>query len=321
MVTGCGEDGPPYSPEEARALIEVPEGFRVELAAAEPDIVDPVAMTFDARGRMYVVEMRDYPLDLEPQGQVTRLEDSDGDGYFETSIVFADGLNFPNGIMRWRDGILVTAAPDIIYLEDSDGDGRADIRRVVLTGFAATNPQLRVTPALRGGQLDLCKLPAGDSGHASLWMSSVIPVRRCDFPNTPMRRQRTSCEDIRFRPDKPEIEALGNASQYGNSFDDWGNRFTVWNNDYVRYLILESRYLKRNPYLAVEKAYDSPSGLDHSAPVYPITENRCTFTIRRSVTLLPPAACRSTRAGIYPRVFRTTPSLRTGAQPGPAQHC
>lgn len=270
----CGEDGPPYSPEKARALIAVPEGFRVELAAAEPNIIDPVAMTFDEQGRMYVVEMRDYPLDLEPQGEVTRLEDTDGDGYYETSVVFADGLNFPNGIMRWRDGILVTAAPDIIYLEDSDGDGRADIRRVVLTGFAATNPQLRVN-GLRYGVDNwiYANYPRviqprkfvdefGDPGEA---------LRFPEHPDAPPAD--IVAEDIRFRPDKPEIEALGNASQYGNSFDDWGNRFTVWNNDYVRYLVLESRYLKQNPFLAVEKAYDSPSGLDHSAPVYPITEN------------------------------------------------
>ena len=80
-------------------------------------------------------------------------------------------------------------------------------------------------------------------------------------------------EDIRFRPDQGRIEALGGGSQFGNSFDDWGNRFTVWNNDYIRYLVIESRYLQQNPYLAVERAYDSPSELDHSAPVYPITEN------------------------------------------------
>ena len=274
LAIGCGSDGPPYSPEKARGLIGLPEGFRVELAAAEPNVVDPVAMTFDEEGRIYAVEMRDYPLDSQPRGQIKRLEDADGDGYYETSTVFADGLNFPNGVMRWRDGILVTAAPDILYLEDSNGDGRADIRRVVLTGFAATNPQLRVN-GLRYGvdnwvyanyprviQPRKFVKEFGDPG---------VALRFPQHPETGPADIRA--EDIRFRPDAARIEALGNASQYGNSFDDWGNRFTVWNNDYVRYLVVESRYLKQNPYLAVGKAYDSPSGLDHSAPVYPITEN------------------------------------------------
>ena len=272
VAAGCGDDGPPYSPEKARGLIELPEGFRVELVAAEPNVVDPVAMTFDEQGRIYAVEMIDYPLDLQPRGQIKQLEDTDGDGYYETSTVFADGLNFPNGVMRWRDGILVTAAPDILY-RDADGDGRADIRRVVLTGFAATNPQLRVN-GLRYGV---------DNWIYANYPRVIQPRKFVDefgdpggalrFPEHPEAAPADiRAEDIRFRPDQAQVEALGNASQYGSSFDDWGNRFTVWNNDYVRYLVIESRYLKQNPYLAVEKAYDSPSGLDHAAPVYPITE-------------------------------------------------
>ena len=274
FLLACSHQGPPYSPDKALGLFELPEGFRIELAAAEPEVVDPVAITFDEQGRMYVVEMLDYPLDLRPLGQIKRLEDLDGDGYYEKSTVFADGLNFPNGVMRWRDGVLVTSAPDILYLADSDGDGRADVRRVVLTGFSATNPQLRVN-GLRYGvdnwiyanypRVIRPRKYMEEFGHPG------DALRFPDHPDAPPLDIRA--EDVRFRPDEPRVEALGGVSQFGNSFDHWGNRFTAWNNDYVRHLVIESRYLKQNPYLAVEKAYHSPSGLDHSAQVYPVTEN------------------------------------------------
>ena len=270
----CSRTKPPYPPQRALELFELPGGFRIELVAAEPEVVDPVAMTFDEQGRMYVIEMRDYPLDLRPLGRLKRLEDLDRDGYYEQSTVFADDLDFPNGVMRWRDGVLVTSAPDILYLEDTDGDDRADVRRVVLTGFSATNPQLRVN-GLRYG--------------VDNWIYAnyprVIPPRKfveefghpgdaLRFPGHPdVPPLDIRAEDVRFRPDEPRVEALGGVSQFGNSFDHWGNRFTVWNNDYIRHLVIESRYLKQNPYLAVEKAYHSPSGLDHSAPVYPVTED------------------------------------------------
>ena len=270
--SGCAFDGPPFPPEQALQTFQLPEGFRVELVASEPEVVDPVAIAFDEQARIYVVEMRDYPLDMRPLGQIKLLDDRDGDGYYETSTVFADGLNFPNGVMRWRKGILVTAAPDILYFEDTDGDGRADVHKVVLTGFAATNPQLRVN---------------GPRYGPDNWIYVAYPrvirprkfvaefddpgstIRFPDRPGGPVLE--TVSEDVRFHPGDGRLEALGGGSQYANSFDSFGNRFSVWNNDYIRHLVIESRYLKQNPFLAVEKAYESPSGLGHSATVYPIT--------------------------------------------------
>ena len=151
LAIGCGSvQSPPHSPEEALSTFALPESFRIELVAAEPDVIDPVAMAFDAQGRLYVVEMRDYPYHPEPQGRVKRLEDHDGDGRYEQVSIFAEGLSLPNGVMPWKDGVLVTAAPDILFLSDSDADGVADERSVILTGFAATNPQLRVNGPLYG---------------------------------------------------------------------------------------------------------------------------------------------------------------------------
>ena len=89
--------------------------------------------------------MGDYPMQSEPQGRVVVLEDSAGGGKFDRSHVYADKLAFPTGLMPWKEGVLVAAAPDVLYLPDLDGDLRADERRVILTGFNRYNPQLRST--------------------------------------------------------------------------------------------------------------------------------------------------------------------------------
>ena len=127
----------PLSPKEELATFRVPKGFRVELVAGEPEVVDPVAMAFDEDGRLFVAEMRGYPNEGVATGTVTSgriklLEDRDGDGFYETTTVFADGLRFPTAVMPCKGGLLVANAPDIIYLEDTKGSGKADRTRTAL---------------------------------------------------------------------------------------------------------------------------------------------------------------------------------------------
>jgi len=130
------------SPEEALKTFRLPEDLRIELFAAEPQITSPVAMAFDENGRAYVVEMNDYPLGPK-SGRIKLLEDTKGTGRIDKVTVFADKLPFPNGVMPFKRGVLVTAAPDLLYFKDTHGDGKADIRQVVFTGFAEANPQHR----------------------------------------------------------------------------------------------------------------------------------------------------------------------------------
>src|SRR2546430_15275540 len=85
--------------------------------------------------------MPGYPLDTRPIGRIKLLEDTNGDGRPDRSRIFADGLVLPTGVMRWKRGVLVTAAPNVLYLEDTDGDGKADRREVGLTGVALLKPQ------------------------------------------------------------------------------------------------------------------------------------------------------------------------------------
>ncbi|MEC9081006.1 MAG: PVC-type heme-binding CxxCH protein, partial [Verrucomicrobiota bacterium] len=126
----------PTEPADALGTFTLKPGFRIELAAAEPLVVDPVAMAFDEHGRLYVIEMIGYSEHRKDRlGQVRLLEDTDGDGQFDRSNVYAHDLAWPTAVVCYDGGIFVGVTPDILYLKDTDGDHMADERRVVFTGF------------------------------------------------------------------------------------------------------------------------------------------------------------------------------------------
>src|SRR5687768_15165841 len=129
----------PYSAQEALTRFTVPEGFRVELVASEPDIVNPIAMTFDDRGRIWVTESVEYP--RKPAGpgrdRVKILEDTDGDGRADKVSVFAEGLNIPSGVAVGYGGAWVMNAPDLLFLREKDG--KEISREVIVTGFGRTD--------------------------------------------------------------------------------------------------------------------------------------------------------------------------------------
>ena len=127
----------PRSPEDAARAMTVPSGFTVEVVASEPDLVNPVAMTFDERGRIWVTESLEYPRASPGPGRdrIKILEDTDGDGRMDKTTIFAEGLNIPSGIALGGGGVWVANAPDILFLRDTNGDDRADTSEVVVTGF------------------------------------------------------------------------------------------------------------------------------------------------------------------------------------------
>jgi len=131
----------PRSPAEAARAMTVPPGFRVEVVAAEPDIVNPVAMTFDERGRIWLTESLEYPRRKPGPGRdrVKVLEDTNGDGKADRFTIFAKGLNIPSGIAVGHGGVWVANSPDILFLQDRDGDGKADSKVVVATGFGRSD--------------------------------------------------------------------------------------------------------------------------------------------------------------------------------------
>jgi putative membrane-bound dehydrogenase-like protein len=232
----------PLSPGEERATFRLPDGFRIELVAAEPDVVDPVAMAFDEDGRIFVCEMRGYPnggvgTGTITSGRVKLLEDADGDGYFEKSTVVIDKLRFPTGVMPWRGGLLIAVAPDLIYLEDTRHPER---RRVLYTGFDLANIQ-QLANSLQWGLDNWVHGCAGGAG------GTIRSIEKPDVPPVTLRGR-----GIRFHPELPgSLEPTSGGGQYGLAADEYERWFTATNSQHLRHIVLPDHYLRRNPSLAV----------------------------------------------------------------------
>jgi putative membrane-bound dehydrogenase-like protein len=240
----------PLSPDAAAKSFRALDGFEMQLLAAEPLVTDPVAMTYDEDGRAFVCEMNDYPYTDKarhrpnqenpadaPLGRVRLLEDVDGDGRFDRSTVFAEGLPWPTGVACWRGGVLVIATPDLWYFKDTDGDGRADVRERLWTGFRKLNVQAVANNLVWG--LDNALYLAGGSNGGELTREGVSGAK-------PLRLARA---DVRLDPRDNSIELVSGGARFGNAFDDWGNRFLCNIRNPAQHIVLEQRHLGRNPHL------------------------------------------------------------------------
>ena len=184
------------------STIEIADGFKLELVAMEPLISDPVAMEIDENGDTYVVEMHGYPLNTAGAGVVKKLFDDDGDGRFDRSEVFYDQLVLPTGIMRWKEGVIVTDPPDLIYLEDGDGDGRAEISEVLVTGFALSNPQHNFNSPIYG--LDNWVYLANEGTYESQFFGDLFNDEGSEihFPDKPnAARLPKNADDLNLKVD------------------------------------------------------------------------------------------------------------------------
>src|SRR5262249_55899961 len=118
-------------------------GFRIELVASSPMVCSPAAMAFDEEGRLFVAEMRDYPdkRDKSPHvGRIRMLQETDGDGLYDSSTVYADEMPAASGIFCYGGGVFVVAVPDLLFFKDTAKSGVADVRRVVVSGFGEPGP-------------------------------------------------------------------------------------------------------------------------------------------------------------------------------------
>jgi putative membrane-bound dehydrogenase-like protein len=246
----------PLSPREEQATFRLPKGFQIDLVAAEPDVVDPVAMAFDEEGRIFVAEMRGYPNggiatgDIR-SGRIKVLEDRDGDGVYETSRVYADNLRFPTAVMPWRGGLLAANAPELLYFEDQKKGGKAE-RRTLYTGFNLANIQ-QLLNSLQWGLDNWVYGVAGNNGGI---------IRSAEKPDMPPLTLRS--RGIRFHPETPgSLEATSGGGQYGLAPDDWEHWFTATNSQHLRHIVLPDHYLRRNAALTVRAVtLDIP---DHGA--------------------------------------------------------
>jgi putative membrane-bound dehydrogenase-like protein len=223
-------------------------------------VTDPVAAAYDADGRLYVVEMRGYPYpDDVPAGNVRLLEDRDGDGRFDASTIFLDGLSWPTSVVPYDGGVFVAVAPDILYAKDNDGDGRADVRKVAYTGFGKQNVQALVNGLLWGPDGWIYGVSGGNGGE----------IRNLSSPQLPPVS--VGGRDFRFKPDGSAFEAISGGGQFGHSFDDWGHRFTCNNSDHIRQIVFPGRELERNPAYAGPGAIVGIAVEGGAAPVFRIS--------------------------------------------------
>lgn len=129
----------PLPAEESKNHIMVDPDFEIKLFASEDQVINPIDLTWDEKGRLWVTETVDYPNKFtenrEGNDRIKILEDTDKDGKADKVTVFADGLNIPTSLVLYRDGVIVSQAPDFIYFKDTDGDDVADEREVLFTGW------------------------------------------------------------------------------------------------------------------------------------------------------------------------------------------
>jgi len=239
----------PKEPGESLKSFHVIPGFRIELVAAEPLVRDPVDMAFDADGRLYVAEMIPYAEGNSsqfgsPGGRVSALEDTDNDGRFDKSTVFADKLVWPTGVGCFDGGVFIIAAPDVLYCKDTDGDGRADVRELIVTGFALSNPNA-LPNSLRWG---LDNRMHGMTSTAGGKLRAVRWEQGNDSRKTPPVEARG--RDFSFHPRTGQLRLESGGGQFGMTFDDWGRKFESSNSAPIEMVMYDGRYVARNPYLA-----------------------------------------------------------------------
>ena len=229
----------PLSPEESAKKWHVRDGYRIELVAAEPVVLDPVAFDWDEQGNLWVTEMADYPLGMDGNGKaggrVVRLEDTDNDGRYDKRSVIVSDLSYPTGILTWREGVIVTAAPDIFFISP---DGT---KKVLYTGFSTGNQQLRVN-GLRWG-MDGWVYCAAGAHHGGYNKGTQI---ECKLTGEKID---LGSRDFRFKPDTGEFDPQSGPSQFGRARDDWGHWFGVQNSFPLWHYVLQDHYLRRNPYV------------------------------------------------------------------------
>lgn len=280
----------PKSPQDSLECMTTKPELRVVLAASEPLIRDPVAFDWDERGRLWVVEMSDYPLGASRNegggargnqtarsGRVQILDDTDHDGVYESATTFLDGLAFPNGIHCWRNGAIITMAPEIFYAEDSDGDGSADVREILYKGFTEGNQQHRVN-GLRWGLDGWLYLANGDSGGeiSGTGVRLAGAVSAAPVPESPSAVSLRG-RDLKIDPDSNGVEAVSGQTQFGRERNDFGQWFGNNNSNPIWQFVLEDRYVRRNPHAGISQVTAPVAVVPGAAPVFPTSRTLARF--------------------------------------------
>src|SRR5436190_15434955 len=245
---------PPVAARDALNTFQLRKGFRLELVAAEPLVTDPIALAFDEDGRLFVLEMNDYPDRKQHRGRIRRLVDPDGDGRFDKATVFAKDLRWPSAIHCYGGGVFVGSVPDLLFFKDTNDDGVADEQKVVLTGWGN-----------RAGTLD----PEGVFGSLAWGLDNRIHglVNRYSGdivnPNDSTQKAVRLGGNFAFDPCTMRVTVEAGEGQYGMGFNDDGRQFLCRQHRHIMTHLFERRYADRNPFYTmpdptVDIAVDGP---------------------------------------------------------------
>ncbi len=256
-----------HSTDDIAKQLRVRQGFEVRLVAAEPDVVDPVSAAWSYDGRLWVVEMSDYPQprpnQIQRNGRIRVLSNRDANGGFRSVKTFAHGLDFATGVLPWRDGAIVTLAGQIVFLRDLDGDGQADAREVWFEGFTVDNEQLRanhptlgpdgwvyVAGGLRGGEINAVD---------PRFKSKTAPVK-------------LSGRDFVFNPNGGDWGTVSGDSQHGLTIDDFNRRIGCSNRNPAIEAVISTEVIDHDPFLTPRDALSDVGRAGFESEVHPISE-------------------------------------------------
>ena len=228
------------SPEEEMKHFELDSSFKIELFASEPNVLSPVDMAWDEEGNIYVIEMGDYPDNAEAgkaKGRIRVLKDINHDGTIDSAIVFTDNLPSATSMLPWKGGLIVTAAPDILYLKDTTGDFHADTREVLFTGFFAKNSEAQITCLRFGVDNWIYANNNAQDGEITFAKNPALPALH------------VGGSDFRFRLDSGLFENETGWGQFGMTMDDWGHRFYTQNTYHIQQSPIRWKYLHRHNFL------------------------------------------------------------------------
>jgi putative membrane-bound dehydrogenase-like protein len=237
----------PKEPADALKTFQLRPGFKIELVAAEPLLRSPVAMDFDENGRLFVAEYPEYNqyASKKPHGKgcIRLLEDPDENGRYRKSTIYADNLDSPVAVACWDGGVFVGCVPDILYFKDTRGDGKADVRKVVYTGFGRDAAGEAMMNSFRWGLENRFVLSTSLAGGG---------VRRADQKEA--RPLSVRGQGFIFDPRSLDFEVTSGGGQHGMSLDDYGRMFVCGNSDPIHLVMYDGRYLARNPYVQAPAA-------------------------------------------------------------------
>lgn len=227
----------PLSPEESVKHIQVPVDFTLDVFAHEPDVMHPIAMSWDERGRLFVLITKDYPNDRKETGgddYILICEDTNQDGKADKFTRFAEGLSIPTGMVFANGGLIVSQAPHMLFLKDTDGDDKADVKKVLFSGFGTFDTHAGPSN-LHYGFDNWIYASVGYSGFkGKAGKSDSLNFGQALF---------------KFRPDGSDIELLARTSNntWGLGFNESGDLFgSTANNSHGWYVAIPDRYFGKS---------------------------------------------------------------------------